>query len=228
MLWVFATAAFTCLLMVAEWYAKSPDASSGAARKAYLGKWLTKPFASLCFVALAVHKDALECWYGQVILCGLVLAALGDVLLLFKSQVGFQLGILAFLLGHIAFCIAFFSRGISFPALEGVAFITAVAGFAVGRWLWPFAGKLKGAVVAYILVIATMVPAAVATHMARSNPLIALGAVLFFVSDLSVARDRFVKEEFMNKFWGLPMYYTAEVLLALSIENELPLRVRGE
>jgi uncharacterized membrane protein YhhN len=223
MLWVVATVAFTFFLVVAEWYAKAPGATPLAARNANLGKWLTKPFASLAFVALALHSNALECSYGRVILCGLVLAAIGDVLLLLKSQIGFQLGILAFLLGHIAFCVAFFSRGISLPALEGVAFITTIAGLAVGRWLWPYAGKLKGAVVAYILV-----SAAVATHMARSNPMIALGAILFFVSDLSVARDRFIKEEFTNKLWGLPMYYAAEVLLALSIHNELPLRVRGE
>jgi len=37
---------------------------------------------------------------------------------------------------------------------------------------------------------------------------------LFYVSDLSVARDRFVARAFVNRARGLPAYYAAQVLMA--------------
>jgi len=45
------------------------------------------------------------------------------------------------------------------------------------------------------------------------NPIRA-GAVLFWLSDLAVARDRFVRPGFVNPLVGLPLYYAAQLLLA--------------
>ena len=42
--------------------------------------------------------------------------------------------------------------------------------------------------------------------------------ILFAISDLAVARERFVAQTIRNKVWGLPFYYGAQVLIALSIE----------
>ena len=47
--------------------------------------------------------------------------------------------------------------------------------------------------------------------------LAALGAVAFAAADISVARDRFVVSAFLNRAWGLPVYYSAQLLLAWSI-----------
>ena len=38
----------------------------------------------------------------------------------------------------------------------------------------------------------------------------ASGRLLFVISDVSVARDRFVKQDIVNKAWGLPLYYIAQ------------------
>lgn len=43
------------------------------------------------------------------------------------------------------------------------------------------------------------------------------GAVLFYLSDLAVARDRFVKSSFLNRALGLPTYYLGQLLLAFTI-----------
>jgi uncharacterized membrane protein YhhN len=79
---------------------------------------------------------------------------------------------------------------------------------------------MRGAVRAYIAVISVMVVAAAGTYALAGNGWIPLGAVGFYLSDLSVARDRFVKEEFLNRIWGLPLYYAAQVALAWSIQAE--------
>jgi hypothetical protein len=46
--------------------------------------------------------------------------------------------------------------------------------------------------------------------------IVALGALAFAASDVSVARDRFVQHDFFNRAWGLPLYYAAQLMLALS------------
>jgi hypothetical protein len=40
---------------------------------------------------------------------------------------------------------------------------------------------------------------------------------MFFVSDLAVARERFIEHTFLNKTWGLPLYYGGQLLLATSV-----------
>jgi hypothetical protein len=47
--------------------------------------------------------------------------------------------------------------------------------------------------------------------------LVFTGAVCFYLSDLFVARDRFLKSEFANRLIGLPMYYVGQFLLAFSV-----------
>ena len=48
--------------------------------------------------------------------------------------------------------------------------------------------------------------------------LIATGATLFYLSDITVALDRFVTgPRFVNRAIGLPLYYGGQFLLAYSI-----------
>ena len=47
-----------------------------------------------------------------------------------------------------------------------------------------------------------------------------MGAIGFYLSDLSVARDRFVVSAFVNRLWGLPLYYAAQVALGWSVHVE--------
>ena len=72
-------------------------------------------------------------------------------------------------------------------------------------------------VAAYVVVISAMVAVAFGTHGFLANWRIAAGACAFFISDLFVARERFVSSGFGNRAWGLPLYYSGQVLLALSV-----------
>ena len=55
-------------------------------------------------------------------------------------------------------------------------------------------------------IITAMVAMAMGTTVATGDARVAIGAVMFFVSDLSVARDKFVAPGFGNRAWGLPLY----------------------
>jgi hypothetical protein len=46
--------------------------------------------------------------------------------------------------------------------------------------------------------------------------LVFCGAVCFYFSDIFVARDRFIANQFMNRLLGLPLYYLGQFLLAFS------------
>jgi hypothetical protein len=41
-----------------------------------------------------------------------------------------------------------------------------------------------------------------------------VGALLFYLSDFAVARDKFVAPGFWNGAWGLPFYFVAQLNLA--------------
>ncbi|HLA76971.1 MAG TPA: lysoplasmalogenase [Vicinamibacteria bacterium] len=186
-------------LLVAEW------------RDSRAAQAVIKPLASLGFVVAALAQRASSSSYGRALLVAFALCWLGDVLLISRGRRGFRAGILAFLLGHLAFVAAFLIYGVDTRAAGAALAVTLVAGTVVGRWLLPRVPlDLKPAVIAYVVVISIMVAIALGT----GRPPIALGAGAFYLSDLSVARDRFVAPGFVNRAWGLPLYYGAQLVLA--------------
>ena len=62
-----------------------------------------------------------------------------------------------------------------------------------------------------------MVVLAVGTFGADARAAIPIGALAFYVSDLAVARQRFVSRTFWNKVWGLPLYFGGQLILASTI-----------
>jgi uncharacterized membrane protein YhhN len=191
-------------------------------------RFTAKPLASLAFVlvgvfALTDNASIEEFEIATVI--GLVLGALGDVALL--SEHGFLAGLGSFLLGHLAYVVAvgtYLPPRTWLAAAGPYAALPAGVGLAALAYLWPKLGKLRVPVIFYVLVIITMVIAAIALvrtdildmHRDRRE-LFAVGAVLFFISDLAVARDKFVAKGFANRVWGLPVYYGAQILIAWSL-----------
>jgi uncharacterized membrane protein YhhN len=189
-----ATAAFLALHLVAE--------RRGAPALRALGKL----GASATFVALAVALGTHGRFRGAI-LAGLLLSAVGDGLLLSSRKSLFLGGLVAFLLAHVAYVVAF--AAVSRPSASAALLVAAASGAAL-LWLWPHAGELRAPVAAYCLVIGAMVWLALGVD----QPAIRAGALLFWVSDLAVARDRFVRPSFANRLVGLPLYFAAQLLIA--------------
>jgi uncharacterized membrane protein YhhN len=180
--------------------------------------WLAKPLASLGFVAIAWLSGALDSAYGRTILLGLCLCALGDVLLIPRANgKPFLLGIASFALGHAAYAYAFYARGVRlWPSLIAFAAMIVIVGFVL-RWLSDrLPADMRVPVRVYMGVIASMVALAVGASVSTGDPRIGIGALVFAASDLSVARERFVRPSLANLLWGLPLYYAAQWLLAWS------------
>ncbi|MGI9203528.1 MAG: lysoplasmalogenase family protein [Woeseiaceae bacterium] len=186
------------------------------------GVWMMKPVASTLFVVTALMAGALDWAYGQLILLGLLLSWLGDVLLIPDRQFFFIAGLVSFLLAHVAFSGAFYLHSLDAMYLSIASLIMLIVAVIVIRWLWPHLPQsLRAAVIAYMGAISLMVIlAAGAANEFGTNILI--GAALFAVSDLFVARERFVVSSIVNKLWGLPLYYAAQFIFALSVAGSLP------
>lgn len=184
-------------------------------------KQLFKPAASLTFILLGLVSGALDTAFGGLILAGLVLCALGDVLLIPRSKSFFLAGMAAFAAGHAAYIAAFVTGGVALAPAAGAAAIGAAA-FSGGLvcWLWRDLGEFRLPVVGYAVIISVMVAASVAHWAAapsRESALLAVAAAGFALSDLSVARDQFKARAFVNRLWGLPLYYASQCLFAISV-----------
>lgn len=156
--------------------------------------------------------------YGRAIMAALTLCWLGDMLLLAPRGRVFLAGIGAFLLGHLLFALAFAGLPLSIPALAVAAVIAILLGACTLRWLRPhLQGPYRIAVPVYVLAILLMCVLAVGASVAQSDPRLAIAALVFAASDIAVARNRFVAPGFLNRAWGLPLYYAAQVAFALSV-----------
>ncbi len=184
-------------------------------------KWVMKPAASTIFIVFALVSGAAETGYGMLILAGLILCFAGDVLLIPGGEKSFLAGMAAFALGHGAYIFAFAASadGISGHSLIAIAGMSAAAAIFL-RQLWPHLAAFKWPVSGYSAIIALMVAASFsAAPDAHHAPYwqAAGGAVIFAISDLAVARDQFIAQNFFNRLWGLPLYYLGQMLIASSV-----------
>lgn len=179
-----------------------------------------KPLAASGFIILALQFGALESTYGKYILAGLIACAAGDVLLLSRtSEKLFKAGMVAFAAGHIAYVIAFLPyEGVDLGRLDwlidgGII----IGGLSFLGWLKPKLSKeMKWPVGIYAAIILFMVLNAIDLPLTQPLVLAMIGAAMFAVSDMFVARDRFVKASPNNFLAITPLYFGAQALFALS------------
>lgn len=175
---------------------------------------VAKMIGSTAFLVLAWYGGALKSPYGCGLLAGLFLSWWGDLFLIFRAPRVFLAGLVSFLLGHVAYVTAFLLHGIApFWSLTAAGVLVAVA-IPIVLWLAPNLGNMRAPVYAYIVVISIMVACAAGAVGRGGTPWMLAGATLFFVSDITVARDRFVKSDAWNRWIGLPLYYAGQVVLA--------------
>lgn len=180
-----------------------------------------KAAASAAFLLAGLSGGALASPMSVALVAGLAFSAAGDIFLLSRSDRFFLAGMAAFGAGHLAYSAAFTLGGFRFGYEAALAAgLTLGAGLVFVGPMRAKMGALATAVGIYVLIISAMVGLSVG-HFVRTGTTpalqLALGAIAFAASDLSVARDRFVRREFLNKAWGLPLYYGAQILIATAI-----------
>ena len=177
-------------------------------------KWqvLLKPLAAFGFVSLALAAGAMNTPYGQIILLGLLLCAAGDICLLSRDNPNlFKGGMAAFAAGHMAYCAAFLKFNLvpNFWACIGIF----VIGVLVYMYLYR---KLEADMRMPVLIYTVIILAMVILAMGTGHTVLMLAASLFALSDICVARDRFIGRNPKHALIISPFYFGAQGLFALS------------
>ena len=99
-------------------------------------------------------------------------------------------------------------------------FSSGEEGVSVLAWLQPhLEPPIALPVQVYVAAISLMVITAFGARGAGASRLVVIGALLFFISDLAVAMQRIVAPGFPAYLWGLPLYYSGQLCLALGASH---------
>jgi uncharacterized membrane protein YhhN len=183
---------------------------------------IVKSILSLLFVTTALLQPHPVPTYYHYLLVGLIFCLIGDVCLALPQEKAFKAGLVAFLVGHIFYIFSFSSLIQINLWISAGFFILFGISTLIFLWLRPYLKSMLIPVLLYILVITVMASGAWAVFSKSSfsisgRTLLLAGSLCFYVSDIFVARDKFIKEEYRNRLLGLPLYYAGQFLLAFSL-----------
>jgi uncharacterized membrane protein YhhN len=180
---------------------------------------LAKPLTTVLIIAVAAIAAApVPASYKTLVLAGLAFSLLGDIALMFPAK-WFTAGLVAFLTAHVFYILAFKPvPGHQVSAAIFLPFV--LYGLLMFFLLAPGLGKMKLPVLVYIGVITAMAGFAAGrfVDLGGTRPLLAFaGAILFLISDSVLAYDRFAKKVPRGQIFILGTYFPAQLLIALSI-----------
>lgn len=188
--------------------------------------WIAKPLATLLIAAIVWRADAAPPGYRRAILLGMAFSCIGDIALMLPFD-AFVPGLIAFLLAHLCYIVAFRA---GFRAGRGLLIAAALLAVFAGinlAGLWPLLpNDLRIPVVVYVVVLALMATLALARAWTKnaatpsagtSARWAALGAVLFVISDSVLAWDRFGGGLPAATLCVLSTYYAAQYCIARSV-----------
>lgn len=192
-------------------------------------RWLhyaCKPLATLLIAAMVIRAPVSEGRYRTAVLVGLLLSALGDVFLMFEPVPGgpdwFVFGLASFLFAHVAYLVGLCSRAKLLAKIWPYLFYAVIA-LAISSVLWPhLPAPLKAPVGVYVLLLSVMAAQSAVVWSClrdRSRALAALGGAFFVASDATLAIDRFVAPFPGAVVVVLATYWTAQLLIGLSVRR---------
>jgi len=190
-------------------------------------EYIAKPAVMLIlffWLFTSVGLNGALLWFGL----GILLSLLGDILLMISLNRFFLFGLIAFLLAHIAYIIGFniplpeFSAwGIVFAvmiSLGGTRIIRRiVAALASNRQ-----SAMRMPILVYSLVISLMLLSAMMklsdlTWDANAAALVSVGALLFYISDIILAWNKFVAPIQQGRIYNIAAYHLGQIALIAGV-----------
>ena len=156
----------------------------------------------------------------KLVAFGIVFSVIGDGFLVVQSDRAFFAGTAAFLTAQILYAAAFWAMRSPERPIAPVAGIVVITSAMLVVSLWKQAGALRPAVAFYALAITLMVGTALGTLGGPMHPVAALcaaiGAVLFYISDATLAWDKFRKPVPHASFVTMGVYWVGQIGIALA------------
>lgn len=188
---------------------------------------LAKPAVMLVlFAALFVTTglDGALLWFGL----GILLSLTGDVLLMIALDRFFLLGLVAFLFAHLAYLVGF---NIPLPEFSSWGLILAVMiGWGgvriIGRILSALEAKgqarMRLPIAIYSVVISLMLLSAMLkltdlTWGAGASLLVGVGALLFYLSDIILAWNKFVTPIPHGRIYNIGVYHLGQIVIIAGV-----------
>jgi len=190
-------------------------------------EFVAKPAVMVCLFIWLVSTAGLQgalLWFG----IGLLFSLAGDIALMFIDRF-FIVGLVAFLLGHIAYLVGF---NIPLPQAStfwsiGFAIVIGLGSVRVLRRIVESLrtkgkNRLVGPVIIYGLVITLVLLAAMLTLFrpdwdATAALLVSFGAAMFYFSDIALAWHRFVNPIRNGRMLNIGMYHIAQIMIVLGV-----------
>lgn len=151
--------------------------------------------------------------FGRVVLAALVLSLCADIAIKFS----FIAGLSVFLLAHIAYLVAFTSRGSLHRAVIPALGYGVIA-LGIGVWIVPGAEAqgMLWPVVIYMCFVTLMAITLAAAALQQGGAFVraGIGGALFFVSDAVIGIGRFAYDFPYSAVVVLVTYWAAQVLIA--------------
>ncbi|MCX7772007.1 MAG: lysoplasmalogenase [Clostridia bacterium] len=155
---------------------------------------------------------------------GFTLSVAGDVFLVYDSRHCFVFGLLSFFLAHVSYCVSFIMRyGFDVRNLVIFAVISAIAIIIINFTGIFVLGEMRIPANLYLLILSFMLGNALVgldywKEIGLPVVFTAVGAALFFLSDFTLAYERFSRRGRQRlERPVLVTYYAAQILLALGI-----------
>jgi len=200
-------------------------ASAGFALAYFLSLPL-EPYAGIVVVkGAAVFLLALIAWRqlkstnGRLLALGLLISSVGDVFLRIDGVGLFVQGLASFLIAHLCYVAIFVrltGRPLSLSGLKKISIVLLlIYGVALAGWLVPHLGAYTAPVMVYAVAITAMGVTSVMAGFSR--PWVALGAVLFILSDSAIAIDKFLFSVEGIGYFIWPSYYIGQLLIMTGI-----------
>lgn len=152
--------------------------------------------------------------YFILIIAGLTFGLIGDSFLMFP-KLHFSKGLISFLIGHLVYIAAFYFAAGSINII--VLTIAVIVGYVLIKQLLSIKSDFKNKAAVYGFILILMLGAAMNAFIFSSNYFILIGAVLFVLSDLVLAANKFINEFYPAHLIILATYFSAQTLLVISI-----------
>jgi len=203
---------------VSDWFAVS--------RRLYRIEYLAKPLTLVLLIVAACFADlgATKPW----VLAALGLGLLGDIALLFSEEnqpageappdVPFLIGLGSFLFGHIAYLIAFTRHGLHpIQLLAGGLVVVGAAALALPKTLRGARRQGGRELAVPVGGYAALLSAMTVLGFGTAAVVTAIGALLFLLSDLTLAWGRFVQPLLRGPVIVAVTYHLAQLLIVIGL-----------
>jgi uncharacterized membrane protein YhhN len=156
----------------------------------------------------------------KLIAFGIVFSIIGDALLVAEGNRAFFAGTGAFLTAQLLYAAAFWVlRAPARPVAPVAAVVVVVSALLVAN-LWRGAGPMRPAIAFYAIAITLMVSTALGTVGGPLRPVAAVcaatGAVLFYISDATLAWDKFKRPLRHSSLVTMGVYWVGQIGIALA------------